>query len=71
MKTPPVYLDPFDEALKEINDSNPEGSEFSQNPQEFREKGIVSPFVMLSSGVRKIKINMMPPKQNKFDREPF
>ena len=30
-----------------------------------------SGFATLSSGVRKIKINMMPPKQNKFDREQF
>ena len=71
MKTPPIHSDPFDEALKESNVSNPEGSEFSQNPQEFREKGAVSPFATLSSGVRRIKINTPPPKQNKFDREPF
>ena len=32
-------------------------SEFSQDPQEFREKGAVSPFDKLSSGVRKMKVN--------------
>ena len=50
MKTPPIHPDPFNEAIKKET----KDSEFSQNPQEFREKGAVSPFATMSASVRQI-----------------
>ena len=47
-------------------------SEFSQDPQEFREKGAVSPFAKLNSGVRKMKVNKQDADelQKKLPRNP-
>ena len=50
---------------------HPEGSEFSQNPQEFRKRGAVSPFVKVEFRCTQNQNKQNAAKPKKYDREPF